>query len=810
MTNVRQLTFEGRRAGEGYFSQDGSLLVFQSEREPGNPFFQIYLMDLTTGDVERISPGYGKATCAWIAPDNRHVLYASTHDDPQSRALQEQELEARAAGKEKRYSWDYDEHFELYLADRQTGESKRLTHARGYDAECSLSPDGRRIVFSSNRHAYAEPLSEADAKAFEIDKSLMLDIYMMDIDGGNLRRLTTARGYDGGPFFSADGSMICWRRFSEDGATAEVYVANADGSDQRQVTRLGAMSWAPFFHPSGEYLIFTTNRHGFANFELYIVRVDGGDPVRVTYTAGFDGLPAFSPDGKRLTWTSNRGQANKQGQIFLANWNHQEARRLLGLDKAAADAAAQVENPVRPVTVSAPKTSPEILAGDIKAHVARLASDEFDGRLTGTPGERLATQYVADCFQRMGLLPMGDDGTYFQEFEFTAGVGAGPDCRLTLQDAEGKTRRSFEVDTDWRPLAYSASGVVEPAEVVFAGYGILAPAENPDDEYDSFVHLDVADKWVLVLRYMPEGFSPERRQKIAHYTGLRYKATVLRNKGARGMIVVSGPNSGVREQLVKMSFDASSTSGSFPAISITDEAADALLAASGKTIKQLQDALDTGEPQMGFAIEGVRLAANIDIQRERRVGRNVLARLASGRGIHAAPALVIGAHVDHLGHGIGSGSLARDDEKGMIHYGADDNASGTAALLEIAEHLTAQVAAGKLKPTRDIIFAAWSGEELGLLGSNHFVTELGRHLGDESDIHDAVAAYLNMDMVGRLRDELIVQGVASSSIWPQEIERRNVPVGLKIATQNDTYLPTDATSFYVKGVPMLAFFTGSH
>ena len=809
LTSVRQLTFEGRRAGEGYFSRDGSLLVFQSERAENNPFFQIFLMDLETGDVERVSPGFGKTTCAWIAPDNQHVLYASTQDDPESLAIQRQELEDRAAGREKRYSWDYDEHFELYLADRETGESERLTNARGYDAEGCISPDGKHVVFSSNRHAYSKPLSDADAEKFEMDKSFMLDIYTMDIDGSHVRRLTDVPGYDGGPFYSFDGSKICWRRFSEDGATAEIFTMNPDGSDQKQLTHIGAMSWAPYFHPSGEYLVFTTNRHGFANFELYIVSADGGEPKRVTHTDGFDGLPVFSPDGNRLAWTSNRGLSSKQGQLFIGQWNHDAARRLLGLDQAKPDATAQVENPVRPI-VAAPQTSPEILPADVKTHVARLASDEFEGRLTGMPGERLATEYVAKYFEKLGLKPAGDDGAFFQEFDFTAGVGAGPDCELALQDADGKSLRSFEADVDWRPLAYSASGVIEPSEIVFAGYGILAPADKPEEEYDSFVHLDVTDKWVLVLRYMPEGISPEQRQKIAHYTGLRYKATVLRDKGALGMIVVSGPNSNVREQLVKMSFDASSSTGSFPAISITDEAADALLAKAGKTLKELQDKLDPGDPQMGFPIEGVKLAAKIDIQRERRVGRNVLGRLASGRGMHAAPVLVVGAHVDHLGRGIGSGSLARDDEKGMIHYGADDNASGVSAMLEIAELLTTQKEKGKFKPVRDIIFAAWSGEELGLLGSNYFVTELGRHMGDESNIHNAVDAYLNMDMVGRLRDELIVQGVASSSIWPQEIERRNVPIGLKITAQNDTYLPTDATSFYVKGVPMLAAFTGSH
>ena len=143
LSATRQLTFEGRRAGEGYFSKDGSQLVFQSEREPGNPFFQIYLMDRETGDIQRVSPGRGKTTCAWIHPDGDKVLFASTHDDESAAEKQRSEIELRKSGKERRYTWDYDEHFEIYEFDRKTHKYRRLTDARGYDAEGSWSPDGK-------------------------------------------------------------------------------------------------------------------------------------------------------------------------------------------------------------------------------------------------------------------------------------------------------------------------------------------------------------------------------------------------------------------------------------------------------------------------------------------------------------------------------------------------------------------------------------------------------------------------------------------------------------------------------------------
>ena len=218
LSHVRQLTFEGRRSGEGYFSADGTLMIFQSERDAANPFYQIYLMDMETGDVERISPGYGKTTCAWVHPSNEKALYASTHEDPEARQKMRAELEFRASGRERRYAWDYDPQFDLYEQDLATGKMRNLSNRLGYDAEAAYSPDGSRIVFASNRAAYSGAMSEADAKIFQHDKSFMMDIYLMTSDGTNVRRLTHAPGYDGGPFFSFDGGMITWRRFSKDGA----------------------------------------------------------------------------------------------------------------------------------------------------------------------------------------------------------------------------------------------------------------------------------------------------------------------------------------------------------------------------------------------------------------------------------------------------------------------------------------------------------------------------------------------------------------------------------------------------------------
>jgi Tol biopolymer transport system component len=329
LSRIRRLTVEGRRAGEGYWAPDGKRLVFQSEREPGNPFYQIYAVDLTTGDTVRISPGMGKTTCSFFRPGSDQILFASTHHDPKSKQYQDDELAFRASGKERRYSWDYDPEMEIYAYSEKTKGLTRLTDARGYDAEAGYSPDGQWIAFSSMRDAYNRTLSEAEKKQLEVDPSFFGEIYIMKADGSGQKRLTTVNGYDGGPFFSPDGKRIVWRRFNESGLIADVWTMNLDGSDARQVTHFGAMSWAPYIHPSGEYLLFASNTLGFENFEVCMVDVAGTkEPVRITYSDGFDGLPVPSPDGKQMAWTSSRG-GGREGQIFLAQWNHEAAMKAL-------------------------------------------------------------------------------------------------------------------------------------------------------------------------------------------------------------------------------------------------------------------------------------------------------------------------------------------------------------------------------------------------------------------------------------------------------------------------------------------------
>lgn len=359
LTNTRQLTYEGRRSGEGYFSPDGKALVFQSEREADNPFYQIYVLDLESGDINRVSPGSGKTTCSFFRPNSDDVLFASTHLDPNTSKLQKDEFDFRAAGKQRRYSWDYDEHMDIFVARRDGSNLRRLTSARGYDAEGAFSPDGSKIVFSSIRDAYPpEKLSAEDQKKLEVDPAYFAEIYIMNADGSDQRRLTFSPGYDGGPFFSPDGQRIIWRRFDKEGTTADVHTMKLDGSDVRRVTTFAAMSWAPYYHPTGKYVIFTSNKLGFSNFELYLVDAEGTrEPVRITYTDGFDGLPVFSPDGKKLCWTANRTTDGKS-QLFLADWNHDAALAALASASARTDGKPALTDPHAHVHAPADSTKP--------------------------------------------------------------------------------------------------------------------------------------------------------------------------------------------------------------------------------------------------------------------------------------------------------------------------------------------------------------------------------------------------------------------------------------------------------------------
>jgi Tol biopolymer transport system component len=311
LTNLRQLTFGGQNA-EAYFSADGRRLIFQRTADGGR-CDQQYVMNTDGSDMRRVSNGLGRTTCGYFYAGDARIVYASTvhlsdacPPDPDMT---------------QGYVWPVPD-FDLYTSNGDGSDLRRLTTSPGYDAEATLSPDGRTMVFTSTR--------DGD-----------LDIYTMNVDGTDVRRLTNTPGYDGGPFFSPDGTRIVYRasRPASPEAAAdytallaqglvrpsalEIWVMNADGSDQRQVTSLGGANFAPYFHPDGHRVIFSSNHHNprGRNFDLFLVNLDGTGLVQVTTHGDFDGFPMFSPDGRQLVFASNRfGSVPGETNIFIADW----------------------------------------------------------------------------------------------------------------------------------------------------------------------------------------------------------------------------------------------------------------------------------------------------------------------------------------------------------------------------------------------------------------------------------------------------------------------------------------------------------
>jgi len=312
LVNIRQLSFGGENA-EAYFSGDGSHLIFQSKRD-GRQCDQIYTMRADGSDVHMVSTGKGKTTCSYYFPGKERILFSSTHG---------------ANGEcpppvdySHGYVWPIYAEFDIYTAKPDGSDLKPLTNTPGYDAEATISTDGKKIVFTSTR--------DGD-----------LDIYTMDADGKNVKRLTTELGYDGGPFFSKDGKQIVYRAFHPtkpdeiarykqklkenliEPTVFELWVMNADGTNKRQVTHLNAASFAPYFFPDGRRIIFASNVNDpkGRNFDLYMINVDGSGLEQITFNETFDGFPMFSPDGKKLVFASNRnGKVKGETNVFIAEW----------------------------------------------------------------------------------------------------------------------------------------------------------------------------------------------------------------------------------------------------------------------------------------------------------------------------------------------------------------------------------------------------------------------------------------------------------------------------------------------------------
>jgi hypothetical protein len=450
--------------------------------------------------------------------------------------------------------------------------------------------------------------------------------------------------------------------------------------------------------------------------------------------------------------------------------------------------------------------SAEITQKELKAWVRRLAADDFKGREAGTSECDLAAEAIAAEFTRVGLVPAGAEGTWYQPFARPKGIRVLPTSLLEARGADGKTE-AFEVGEDFSPADVSTGGDVT-GPVAFAGYGVVASAHS----YDDYAGLDVKGRVVVVLRGAPRYHDPKKspfgsQEALAQYATFKAKADLAAERGALALVVVNDPTSYAKPSDDQLRAPGGSVTGKIPVVHLTWRSGRRLGSALGLSLQKAQRQIDSRLNPAGELLEGPTLHVRCDVVPDERQMRNVVGALLPGpaavTGEGAAPAVppetvVLGAHYDHVGLGH-FGSLA--NAQGEIHNGADDNASGTTALLEVAGWLAARRDALR----RRVLFIAFSGEELGLLGSKHWV---------QAPLvpNEQVVAMINLDMVGRLeKNRLFVGGTGTSPHWPALVERLNKEQGrFEITSWPGGKAPSDHASFYDAGIPVIFFFTGLH
>jgi Tol biopolymer transport system component len=736
-SDLQQLTFGGENA-EAYWSFDGRQLSFQARRETeGCDRIYRLTVDARPPTPTPVSSGKGATTCAHFFPEG-DLLYASTH-------LAGDACPPRP-DRSHGYVWAVYDSYDIFKVAADGSGLRRLTSERGYDAEGTVCGRDGSIVFTSTR--------DGD-----------LELYRMDKDGGNVRRLTHTPGYDGGAFFNRDCSKIVWRASRPKGPELdeyrkllgqglvrprklEIWTADADGSNATQVTSLGAASFAPSFHPTENVIVFSSN-YGDPHereFDIWAIRPDGSGLTRLTHAPGFDGFPLFSPDGTRMAFSSNRATAegHHDTNVFVARWR--------GLPPAA----------------------PTTAADRISQDVAWLADPAREGRGLGTRGLTEAGAYLETRLHALGLEPAGDDGGFRHRFPVVTQAVVGPTTSLQI-DGQAVPAANLGV------LGFSASARAR-GTVVLAGYGIVDEKLGLDD----YAGIDVRGKIALVRRFAPEGLpslTPRQRTRLGD---LRRKAWTARDHGAIALLVVDWP------------LPPSPTPADWkepPEAALPTPTAEGNADAGIPAMVVKRAALAATLPRLA-ARKPVRAALEAAIERQSSEAFNVVGRIRAGKP-GGRGALLIGAHYDHLGYG-GRSSLA--PEKHEPHPGADDNASGTATVLEVARALAAR----KGELTRDVIIALFSGEEAGLLGSTQYVRTHAALLSDS-------VAMLNLDMVGRLRDNRIeVLGSDTAPEWSPMVTTACAAQGLECIPSNEGFGSSDQAAFYTAGLPVLHFFTGSH
>jgi len=790
LKELRRITFGGQNA-EAYWSTDGRQLMLQS-RAVGDTCDRIYRFDVPlsepglaglertpaspgaglrdlTGPAVRFNPvsdGEGATTCSYFLPGDQEAIFASTATGGKACPPK--------ADRSKGYVWALYPDYEIFKTTVDGKPLQRLTDSPGYDAEGTVCRKDGSIVFTSVR--------DGD-----------LELYRMDRDGKNVKRLTHAVGYDGGAFFNDDCTRLVWRA-SRPKAGAElneyqsllkqnlvkpgqleIWLGNADGSDAHQITWLGAASFGPSFLPGGKRIIFSSNYGDPSGreFNLFAVDLDGSHLEQVTFAPGFDGFPLISPDGKLMIFASNRTSApgSHETDLFLASWDGN---------------AEPVYLPNR--------------ADTVRADVEYLADPAREGRGVGTQGLEAAGTYIADRYQALGLSPAGDivDGkaTFRNAFQVPLSAKVATTTALTLDGAV--------IPADqYRPLAWSTNADIS-GPLVFADYGI----HRADLGRDDYLGIEVKGKIVVVRRFAPGWGKFDNTAEQRRVGDLHAKAFAAREAGAKALIVVDvperAPDAPADWQMPKEaplpSLDVEELGDAgIPVIVLQRAPGQALIdALTAPTPAAISPRRGAGRMGPGVRHMG-RVVVALELQKSPAF--NVVAKVVAGApdSEKLPGVIVIGAHYDHLGYG-GMGSL--DPDSKLPHLGADDNASGTAALMEIARILMSE----RTRLKRDVIVVSFSGEERGLLGSTAFTRAPPSGLS----IKD-IKAMINLDMVGRLRESrLTVLGGDSAAEWPELVKGACEEERIECTVSGEGYGPSDQTPFFASGIPVIHFFTGAH
>lgn len=749
LQNLRRLTSGGENA-EAYWSADGNEIIFQSTRgDLGCD--QIFRMDKDGNNQRMVSTGQGRTTCSFLIPDGSGFVYSSSHEN---------ETECPPPVDHSRgYVWPLNEHMEIYKVDNNGENPVVLASSPGYDAEAVISPQGDRIIFTSTRGGD-------------------VDIWSMDINGGDIKQLTDGVGYDGGAFFSRDGKHIIWRAHYPTGEALADYqsllaqnlvrpsvmnlmIMDADGSNKREILSNGAANFAPYFHPDGKRIVFSSNMDSPTgrDFDIYIINVDGSGLERVTFYEDFDSFPMFSYDGSKIIFSSNRnGDVEGETNVFVADWNDTPPAQL-----EATTGAPDVER--------------------VFADIVTLASDEYQGRGLGTEGLELAAQFLETRLQELGVQPGGADGTFRDSFDVSV--------KGVLNSASLSINGKALTNEEFIPFSFSSAAEIT-ADAVYLGYGIKSDDHNYNDYAGAHGDVDVNGKVVVIHR-----FEPQRHDASSRFGGIqpiqasdiRFKVMEAKHRGAAAVIIVNPTVAGTEEDAL-MRFGASPSDLGIPVLHVSAAGAERVF---GERLHQMAAQIDaSGQPASGAPLGTVAL--KVDISREQATIANIVGIIPATEKI-SDEIIVIGAHYDHLGMGGDSSTRPGVD---AIHPGADDNASGTAAVLEIAR------LAKNAKLGRDIAIVFFTAEESGLLGSAHFVS-------DGPLKERKIAAMLNLDMVGMLRDSaLTVSGVGTGKQLVEVVRRAQTGLNLNLTLDKSGHGPSDHMSFYLQQIPVLALFTGTH